>query len=1609
MKQKAITLHNRGMNRDLSISKAGESAAYDNHNIRILARDNNTMLSVTNERGNREISLGGSILGDLVGWNTLNEHIILFTHDKDGIDHIYRIDYDGENFRIVAGNKDNGGEVEGVALYNGNLGFSLGKPIESIVYFETRDIQKIYWLDGEHPLRFMNFMASKSELSVWSNSSNAGDYTSFDSNRPVLFTVSADIEKDNSGNNRANGVIQYLLTYYNEHGQETGIAWVSDLVYLSPMNSGGSTDSYNSNKVTIRLRNLDNRFTNFRLYSIFRSSLNGTAVAYIVGDGTTGTDAVIVDDGAHQETEDVSRLMYLGSQNLIAGTMTHKDQTLFLGDMISTGQDYGDLETIIKRDMGESSITFRLSDSSDQSGLINDIEYNDVDGTYAYHSQLSATSSEILSFKGGEKYRFALSFQTKSGSFTRAFYICDKTNGLYPVIDVNNNRIRRIVVSCSIPATVLSKAKELGLGTVRLMIAEATYADRAIKAQGIVNPTLFNVWERYNSRLYASPSWITRPRGSAFASMHFDPIVNSINSSGEIQCNYWETIEDPTPYYKLVSNRYADEFDGIPDFQKLMIVYEYRRTGSGNGEYEAMVYILKVKLTGGSVDSVTFTDDEITKISLSFLSVGGYKNGVVKSGTGYEIRAVARDIVGAKKDLTSKQDVWAKVVEFLAENNITDPSIVPDESYIVGLFDEANIKGTKRNPRFRVYGYHTGASGYKASLSAAVNDLSSGGASRWLNVSGIISEDTGDYTASYFKKHLMFVDENVITLNSPELDYEAVSFDDVTGWRFRIVGVARITGEYSDYTIDATHGKLPGDNSVNVSFSASNGKGNLDGLTSWPLWKEVGIGAKTSFSGDIRDRQPDDVEYKGGLVHYWLHMWHHNGKIDGLSSEDNDFSSLRSKTFASARFSNQTLYKNVSQFSQAYSYTMRSLRLFNYLNSQFVGINAGSDQKYYDGNPTLSLSLPGSHKYPLIFSSNDSKTEDTISAVDGNYELFINDPVTIQYRSAPHAVISLDTNITSALYTQTILPRVFSSEAITYAAGQGQESGAILPWEDFKTTNGYKSYLVNQPEFSNVFNSTYTLNSDDRYVFIGEIYCDYGNNDTRYGGTSPADIQRNRFIPAGPSYTIPAQVSSNMTVYGNQGDTYIQRWDCMKTRPYSTGGVNNVIDVTSVMIETHVNIDGRTDKLRGTRYLASVDPEQFGVINPVYTQKDNQFVQRSFDDDFNLDAYRSSITWTLDKKDSSDIDEWTHVTLANSLKLDGDKGYCQALRRLGNTIIAFQDRAISEVLFNSRTQLSTTDGVPVEIANSGKVDGKRYISNKYGCVNKWSITEGKSALYFVDNINKAFCAFDGQGIQSLSTKLGFDSWFRRFNSTTQWTPRRFDNIVSFYDRIHSDVYLISDKPDRLSDEDMPCLVYNEVLGAFTSFFDYDSVPMMANVGDRFVSFRDGKLWAQNEGLYCNFFGTQYDYWVGYRVTPDPFGDKIWTNVDYRADYFRVLDYTGKSDIPEGLLINGESYDAMEGTYQSEETFDSLRIWNEYQNTGDITLGKEYSTEDTTRRKFRVWHIAIPRAEKSDRNKWGLDRIRNPWIHLMFRKRKETDSQIGRDLMQLHDVTVRYFE
>ena len=516
--------------------------------------------------------------------------------------------------------------------------------------------------------------------------------------------------------------------------------------------------------------------------------------------------------------------------------------------------------------------------------------------------------------------------------------------------------------------------------------------------------------------------------------------------------------------------------------------------------------------------------------------------------------------------------------------------------------------------------------------------------------------------------------------------------------------------------------------------------------------------------------------------------------------------------------------------------------------------------------------------------------------------------------------------------------------------------------------NEYFSIYKDNPYTTKVNKDSY----DFPYIFIGELYND--NIKDQYGGMSDYALQNNTFVP---TFGV-MDLSTSDIIIGNTGDTFFQRWDCERILPLKEDSENSVIDMVSLYLETYINLDGRYDNRRGLMDNLKSTLENTNLINNVYSASGSNggntiFTSKILDDKFNLNKFPSQITWSKAKIPTEEVDTWTNITLASVLDMDGNKGPVRALRRFNNSIISFQDKGISEVLFNSRTQLSTMEGVPIEIANSSKVDGKRYLSDKMGCSNKWSIVETKRGLYFIDNISSSINLFNGQ-FESLSDKYGFKNWIQQNNSMSSWNPGNPTNFIGYWDKINDDIYFVN-----------PCLqnntiCFNEMINSFTSFYNYGNVPMMINLEDKFVSFRDNKLWLQGEGEYNKIFNEEQPFYTLYRINPNPYTDKIFSNIEYKADMF-------------------DSSDNL-----TDSTFNKLKVWNEYQ-SNEIEINKDtLDSYPDVKRKFRTWRLDIPRDKINSDNPYGLNRMRNPWLYIELLKNYE-----GNQRMEFHNIDVTYFE
>lgn len=432
------------------------------------------------------------------------------------------------------------------------------------------------------------------------------------------------------------------------------------------------------------------------------------------------------------------------------------------------------------------------------------------------------------------------------------------------------------------------------------------------------------------------------------------------------------------------------------------------------------------------------------------------------------------------------------------------------------------------------------------------------------------------------------------------------------------------------------------------------------------------------------------------------------------------------------------------------------------------------------------------------------------------------------------------------------------------------------------------------------------------------------------------------------------------------GDTYYQRFDTLKTYAYDENAQNSIIDITSFMVETRVNVDGRYDRNRGQESNLQMSPSNFNLMNDVYSQRDNFFTYRILDDDVQARTkFPNQITWSLSKTAGATVDTWMNITLASVLDLDGAEGELKALKTFNNSIVAFQESGISQILFNSRVQIPTSEMVPIQIANSGKVDGQQFISRDVGCQDKWAIVTTPMGLYFVDYFNKSIYRFNGQ-LEDLSSSKGFRGWCDKYINSNS-------TIVGYYDVNNREVMYYNSN-FRTDSFDIPVwLGYSELTNNFSAFYTYPDAVLSSIKGEG-IWLYNNTIHKHQQGAYNNLLGETYPYGLTVVTRQDSNTVKTFNNVEFRADTY-----------------NG-------ATLLNDKTFNSLDIWTENDGKTPSPLSYSQYRPSTLKKMLRTWRANIPRVNN------GYKRYVNQWAKVGLWK---TDCTNEKTI--LHDLSVIYSE
>ena len=339
---------------------------------------------------------------------------------------------------------------------------------------------------------------------------------------------------------------------------------------------------------------------------------------------------------------------------------------------------------------------------------------------------------------------------------------------------------------------------------------------------------------------------------------------------------------------------------------------------------------------------------------------------------------------------------------------------------------------------------------------------------------------------------------------------------------------------------------------------------------------------------------------------------------------------------------------------------------------------------------------------------------------------------------------------------------------------------------------------------------------------------------------------------------------------------------------------------------------------------------------------------------------------------------------------DGVCGEITDLQTLDNKLYCFQYNGISIIDFNPRALIQTDTNSPISISanNAVKMQGLVYISKDLGTYNKWTNIRTKGGMYFIDNSLKNIFRLEATGgIKNISVTGGMMLWsHENLSDTISWSPASFysginNAFTGYYDTVFDDVYFVN--------KDM-CIVYNEKLEAFTSFYSYASVPYMFNYKDKFFSlYYDANgistttLWEQFAGDYQKIYGTiNLVNYVDLLVNDNLLYDKVFNFMEFYYNCFEQD--TERPGNPYTKL----TVDSLGFPVHQISTLEAI---NEYQ-YGILT-----PSMFNIKPKYRLWRAEIPRDSNN-----RLDRIRSPWVRL-----KLTLHNTNKLRQLIHTISVNY--
>ncbi|MBU0777815.1 hypothetical protein KKF82_06115 [Patescibacteria group bacterium] len=465
----------------------------------------------------------------------------------------------------------------------------------------------------------------------------------------------------------------------------------------------------------------------------------------------------------------------------------------------------------------------------------------------------------------------------------------------------------------------------------------------------------------------------------------------------------------------------------------------------------------------------------------------------------------------------------------------------------------------------------------------------------------------------------------------------------------------------------------------------------------------------------------------------------------------------------------------------------------------------------------------------------------------------------------------------------------------------------------------------------------------------------YKNLVNQYGGNTYSDRSNNTYISTGSYISVESDVTVANSISVLGGDIFLDIYDYLA----------QIMDrwaefywqwVLFFPVETTINLPLRLDSCfhrmatsGGTAsYLSETvsHMEEMWDLPNLYANRTDLYIENtaySKDNDsrvyvpkpLNYDPVLSNphrIHYSLQKGQDDIEDRWLSFLPDNYKDVDASFGDVTNLTVLNDILLFTQERAFGALGVNERALMTTDKTASTLVLGTGGVlDEYRYLSTNHGTIQRPVI--GDNGIYFYDSVNNKVILYSGQEAP-LSDVKGISSYLRDntyVNLQEVDTPLLGTGISGVHDSANNRILFTF-----LGGATDFTISYNELLQAFESFHSFTPDLYMSHKGRTFSLYNSKNIYVHNKGDYNTFYGAYQDSSVTLLLSPVPEINKVFTNMEF-----------------DTLVANATT--GVEIT--PRQTVKSIRVWNEYQDSGTINLTSGTNVVD----RLRKWRLQIPRS------------------------------------------------